>query len=135
MLESWNMKKHLGIIVIILLWCKVGNALDTSEAKNACKDIGFVQGTEKFADCTLKLLLKENKTVKPKKDPVELCMNLVLARFGNDWYEYAAESCVNAIPSTPECMQRLIDMEVKKKGAYRHTNGQMKYARKCSPKK
>ena len=63
------------------------------------------------------------------------CVNLVLARFGNDWYEYAAESCVNAIPSTPECMQRLIDMEVKKKGAYRHTNGQMKYARKCSPKK
>jgi len=128
------MKKLLAIVVLSLLWCNVGNALETSEAKNACKDIGFIPGTEKFADCTLKLLLKHSETSKPKVDPVKLCMNLILNRFGNRYYEDAAESCVNAIPSTPDCMQRLIDMEVQKKGAYRHTNGQFKYARKCSPK-
>ena len=127
------MKKLLGIVVLGLLWSTTGNALDTSQAKNACEDIGFIPGTEKFADCTLKLLLQDSNKLEPKEDPVELCMQIILKRFPGD-LERAAESCVNAIQSTPKCMERIIYKEAKKKGAYRHTRGQYNAAYHCSPR-
>ena len=50
------MKKLLGIVVLGLLWCNAGFALDVESAKKTCKDIGYEPGTEKFADCALKLM-------------------------------------------------------------------------------
>ena len=58
-----------------LLWSNIGNALDPEEAKQACKDMGYEVGTEKFTDCSIKLVLEESKkkekktfSARPKKD-------------------------------------------------------------------
>ena len=55
------MKKFLGILVLSFLWCNIGNALDPEEAKQACKDMGYEVGTEKYTDCSIKLVLKDSK--------------------------------------------------------------------------
>jgi membrane-associated protease RseP (regulator of RpoE activity) len=40
------------------------------EAKNTCKDLGFKEGTEKFAECGLKLYTKNIDKISEKKDVV-----------------------------------------------------------------
>ena len=58
------MKKLLVILVLGLLWCNFGNALEPEEAKKVCKDIGYEIGTEKFTDCALKLVLEDRENQK-----------------------------------------------------------------------
>ena len=60
------MRNFLGILVLGLLWCDVGNALDPEEAKQACKDMGYEVGTEKYTDCSIKLVLEDSKNNKSK---------------------------------------------------------------------
>ena len=58
------MKNFLGILVFGLLWCNVSYALDPEEAKQTCKDMGYEVGTEKFTDCSIKLVLEDSKNKK-----------------------------------------------------------------------
>ena len=60
------MKKFLGILVLSFLWCNIGNALDPEEAKQACKDMGYEVGTEKYTDCSIKLVLEDSKKKQKK---------------------------------------------------------------------
>ena len=60
------MKKLLGILVLGMLWCNVGNALDPEEAKQACKNMGYEVGTEKYTDCSIKLVLEDSKNKENK---------------------------------------------------------------------
>ena len=41
-----------------------------NKAKNTCKDLGFAEGTEKFADCALKLYSQEVELAAEKKQTV-----------------------------------------------------------------
>ena len=61
------MKKFFAILVLGLLWCNFGNALEPEEAKKVCKDIGYEIGTEKFTDCALKLVLEDRESKKSEK--------------------------------------------------------------------
>ena len=80
-------------MVLGLLWCNTGSALDISEAKNTCKDIGFITGTEKFADCTLKLMLQDSTEVKSKEDTVSVSSSTQDQQYGSAADEFLGFKC------------------------------------------
>ena len=50
------MKKVLSKLIFCLLFSTITLA-DINVAKEQCEDLGFKPGTEKYADCVMKLLL------------------------------------------------------------------------------
>ena len=57
--------KYLSLFIFILFSTIV--RADIEIAKGQCKDLGFKPGTEKYADCVMKLLPKKEKTI---ADPI-----------------------------------------------------------------
>lgn len=57
------MKNSLLALFVILIFSTTLRA-DIEIAKNQCKDLGFTPGTEKYADCVMKLLPKEDSKKK-----------------------------------------------------------------------
>ena len=53
------MKKIISILIICLILPATSFA-DIEAAKNQCKELGFEPGTEKYADCVMKLLPEKN---------------------------------------------------------------------------
>ena len=55
------MKKIISILIIYLI-LPITSFADIEVAKSQCKELGFKPGSEKYADCVMKLLPKENET-------------------------------------------------------------------------
>ena len=53
------MKKIISILIVCLILPVISFA-DIEAAKSQCKELGFEPGTEKYADCVMKLLPEKN---------------------------------------------------------------------------
>ena len=62
------MKFSILTLSVILILSTVARA-DIETAKGQCEDLGFTPGTEKYADCVMKLLPKEDSK---KKYPIQM---------------------------------------------------------------
>jgi len=56
--------KNIISILIICLILPATSFADIKEAKSQCKELGFEPGTEKYADCVMKLLPEKKKKKK-----------------------------------------------------------------------